>query len=319
VKKIYILIYLYLIVFSNEVFGSKLHELRLIYVTQKDNISFDINQKLYYSKKKNIALVREHDLFLPVFLNTEIGFSFSYLNQVQPEITISRAGDIKLFLNTRLDWVKNTFTMNYFLEYNNGSGPQYTSINAHPMESYGFPEIRTGFLFFKNFNFISFHLNLFYVFRKEKIIREKNENNEFVRKSIEEPGITNGMTLNIFSKDTYYRVFGFNYSDERNFFYYRYLSNDNLEYLLAANTDLIYPYVPFIEFTFNHDFQIKNRKARYYKYAPGSGYFKFQAAAGFKILLVEDSLRIKSSFFIPIGELKNAYIWGTSLGFQFEF
>ena len=294
--------------------ASTLHELRTVYLTEENYVGLDITQKFYYSAEKYYSMVREHEVLLPLSKYTEMGINFAYLNQMKPAIHISRVGDIKVHLNFKTDWLSEFMHINYFTQYNSGSGPAYVEFNTHPMESYGFPEFRNGLIFFKKFDYFSIHLNFFHVFRQEKII-ETNENYS----SEKEPNLVDGMEINIFEKDTYKRVFGFNYTDERNFFYKKYLKNDNLEYLIAVNTDLAYPFVPFLEFTFNHDFQIMRRKEKYYKYAPGSGYFRSQLICGFKSFFAKEKFIVKSSFSIPLAEMRNLYQWGTNLGIYIEF
>ncbi|MDH5719979.1 MAG: hypothetical protein OEZ13_05075 [Spirochaetia bacterium] len=313
-KKIFF-VFIFALSQNNSLKASAFQELRTAYTMDENHVGLDVTQKFFYSGKNYYSFVREHEILLPLSNETELGINYAYLDQVKPAFNVSRTGDIKVHLNYKTDLLKKILDTNFFIQYNSGSGPEYTEFNTHPMESYGFPELRYGFIFFRKFSYFSLHFNLFYVFRQEKIV----ENEDGTLTSEKEVNVMKGITLNIFRKYAYKRVFGFNYTNEKNFFYYKNLKNDNLEYLLALNTDLAYPFIPFIEFTFNHDFQIEQRKDNYYEYAPGSGYFRSQFIGGIKSLFAEEKFIVKTAFVVPLGEMKNVYKWGLTLGVFLEF
>lgn len=282
-----------------------LHELRTASLTGVGLAAFDVYQKYYYNGPAQNYWLREQNLLLAVSKSIELGIHLPMVNHHSNEINRSEFGDLKLHVNIATEWFEKYVLTNWYVEFNAGNGPKYTDPNFSPMESYGFPEIRTGVILMKKRAAFTLHFNLFYVFRSQKTATG-SENN-----------ITNGLDLNIFSGEAWQRGLGFSPADDRNFLYKGNFPNDNLEYLLAVNTDLFYPLVPFWEFTLSHAFGASSES--YIRPGPGSGIFRSQTILGTKWFPVDERFAVKAALAIPIAEMSKLYGLGFSLGVRLEF
>lgn len=287
---------------GNSIYGSLLHELRTVYLVAPDLAGVELTQRAYYDPEGYLVWYREQNLSLSITEDVELGFHVPYIIHSEGELDFSRLGDLKVHLNFATDWFKSAGLFNYYLEYNSGSGPPYTDLTTHELESYGYPEWRTGLIFMRKTDYVTFHANLYYVFRGEN-----------------EVGFFDGMAFNVFTKETWERALGFNYNDDRNFFYKGNFKNDNIEYLFAVNTDLLYPLVPFTELTFSHDFYGDQMAQKYSRRAPGSGYYRSQISAGTKLFLANDNLAFKTALVLPVGELSDTFDWALTLGMRLDF
>lgn len=288
--------------------ASTLHELKTVWLEEPDLAGIEVTQKMYLDPDGSVLLLREQNLFLSLADWIELRIQVPWVNYiVNSQKSSSSAGDVKLSLNFATEWFQELFQTNYYLEYNTGSGPKYNDINNHPMGSYGYPEWRTGLIFFKKTFYVSLHFNLFYVFRGEG------------PKSSREFTLLDGFYLNVFEEETYKRGFGFAAKHPDAFFYYRKLLNDNLEYNFAVNSEIFYPFVPFLEFTFSHDFRRGENTNVYPVKGPGSGYYRSQFTLGTKYFFPEEHFSLKASMTLPVGELSNLYTTGFSLGARLDF
>jgi len=285
--------------------ASYLNEVGTVYLVEPNLAGLEFYQKMYFVNKNQVIFVREQSLYLSLARDIELGIKVPYLNNVQREISFNRLGDVKFHLNFGTDWFKSFAKINFFLEHNIGGGPKFDEISTHSMESYGFWEWRLGLIFFKKLKYFSIHANFFYV------LRGQGERTIF-------DAFFDGNTLNIFDKVAYERGLGFNPANKDAFFARENLANDNLEYLVGFNSELSYPFVPFIELTFSHDFRGPAYKT-YPHRAPGSGYFRSLISLGAKYFLSDDHFTLKISFIIPYGELSETFVWGSGLGVRLDF
>ncbi len=288
---------------SSQVFSAQLNELSTVGLLRGSLINIEIFQR-FYAAKSEWVFQRDQLISFPLGRRVEFGLNLSHVNYLKrASKVLTRFGDIKLFLNIATDWFQKYITLNYYIEFNTGSGPDYTDLNNHPLEGYGHEEWRTGLIFFKNFSrvFIAFHGNLFYVFR-----------------SAGEPtffgAFFNEDVLNIFAKEAYNRGLGLNPIHKKTFFYYKNFMNDNIEFSLGINTEVWYPFIPFLEmttsFVFSDNFQRKTI---------GSGIMKNQLSVGSKIFLKNNYFSYKFLLIIPIPNLNQLYDVAWGFGMQVKF
>ncbi len=298
------LLLVFSLIFPALVNASYLNETNTVYLIEQDLAGIEVYQKMYYVNADQVIWVREHNLLLSLGKSVELGIKVPYVNQVNRSINFSRLGDVKFHLNFLTGWFKSFGQFNYFVEFNIGNGPRYTELTTHPMEAYGFQELRTGLIFFKRFDYFSIHANLFYVFRNQN---ELGFFNSF---------FGDGQTLNIFQKTAWQRGLGFNPNNENTFFYKGNYANDNLEYLLGFNSDLSYPMVPFVEFTFSHAFK---PNSAFVQKAPGAGYYRSQITVGTKFFMADDHFVLKLAFMLPVLDLRNSHSFGAGAGVRIDF
>ncbi len=305
--------------FNNSLFASRFFELTTTYIQEQNTTTFDIFQRLYFDKVGNVYTIREHSLYLPLGSLAQLGIDIPHiLHGGKSQSFVSRIGDIKVHLNIATKWFAKYFFLNFYLEYNTGTGSEYTKLETFPFEAYGFTEFRLGFIGFKPFRYISLHWNLFYVFRGE---REIGLFDSFF----------NDQVLNIFAAEAWIRALGLNPVNKNTFFYYQNIANDNLEILLAINTKASYPFVPFLELTFSFDFGGRVEISQpltgepsdikdYIRKAPASGIIRAQIVLGGKVFFNFDDFVFKFALFFPLGEeLAQFYHTGFGLGLQMQF
>ena len=285
------------------VFSSQLNRLHTTSILKENHTKIEFFQRIYAAKEEWV-FYREQSLFLKLSQSLELGLHFPYSNYFNKQNnTKSRLGDIKISLNFATSWFLKFLMINFFWEYNTGSGPKYTNVSSHPLEGYGYEEWRTGLILARHVKSfpVTIHLNLFYVFRSE------SETTLF-------KGFFNEKTLNIFAAEAYRRGLGFNPAHPSTFFYYKNFVNDNIELNVALNTGIFYPFVPFIEFTtsfmFTDNFRIKGI---------GSGIMRNQISIGSKIFFSLDYFSLKFSLMIPVSPLNQLYNLAGGLGFSLEF
>ena len=295
------------LIYSGSVNAAYLHETATVYLIEPNLAGLDFYQKYYYVNKSEYLLVREQNMLLSITPDIELGIKVPFTNYVTRELTFSRLGDVKFHLNFATDWFEKAGKFNYFLEYNVGTGASIDELTTHPMESYGHQEWRTGLIYFRKWDYFSISANLFYVFKN------KDE------KTLFQSFFGDGVTLNPFNEQSYRRAFGFNPKNDQAYFYEGNLKNDNMEYGLAVNSELVYPFVPFVEGTFSHDFWGAQSKSRYVRLAPGLGLFRTQLITGFKYFMADDHFSIKVSFYVPLGDLSTTYGFGAGLGVRIDF
>ena len=285
-----------------DLYAGKLYELNTVSLQKQELASINVFQRLYFDANDDLIFVRDHILILALSRKVELGVNIPYINQVKGlDNSFGRGGDIKIYLNIATEWFSKYLALNYYVEFNTGSGAEYINPETNPMESYGYEEWRTGIIGFKYFKYLGIHWNLFYVFRGE------NETGLF-------DSFFNGDTLNIFGAEAYKRGLGLNPAHETSFLYYKNFKNDNIELNLAINTDLFYPFVIFLEATLSFDFG-----SEFISKAPGSGIMRNQVILGTKIFLIDQKLVIKFASFMPIGPLFNIYRAGIGLGVAIHF
>ncbi|RME91706.1 MAG: hypothetical protein D6767_04675 [Candidatus Hydrogenedentota bacterium] len=294
--------------FSFSIYSTSLNELITVWIEEPNLAGIEVTQKLYFVPNGELALLREQNLFLSLGESVELGIHIPWTNYIVSQVkSSSEVGDVAISLNFKTDWFKEFLLTNYYVEYNTGSGPEFDNLNNHPMLAYGYPEWRTGLIFFKKTKYFSWHFNLFYVFRG----RSDDGGREF--------SLLEGFYLNPFDKETYKRGFGFAAKHPDAFFYYKKLLNDNMEYRLAINSELFYPFVPFLELTFSHDFRRGEFSNVYPRKGPGSGYFRSQISFGTKYFFPGEHFSLKAAAIFPLGAISNLYITGFSVGARVDF
>ena len=297
----YIFIYVWLV--FNPIFSAQLNELFTVGLLKDSLMNVEVFQRVYATQDEWV-FQRDQLLSFPLGRQVEFGLNLSNVNYLKRTSKApTRFGDIKLFLNIATDWLQEYITLNYYLEFNTGSGPDYTNLNNHPLEAYGHEEWRTGLLFFKNFPkiFIALHGNLFYVFRSEG---EPTFFGSFFNQDV----------LNIFSEEAYNRGLGFNPVHKETFFYYKNFTNDNIEFNLGINTEIWYPFIPFLEMTTSFVFTDNFRRKTI-----GSGIMKNQLSVGLKFFLENNHFSYKLLLIVPIANLNQLYDIGWGFGFQLKF
>lgn len=302
-KKLFIL--LFFLFFSSSNFASILHNVRTSGLLRPGMFGVGIVQNYFYNNLGEHYLVRNQMLKLAISNSVQLGVQLPYINHFSKAVDNSDFGDLKLHLNVATDWFKNYILINYFVEINTGTGPVYTDTNFSPIENYGFPEFRTGFIFMKITKFITYHFNLFYVFRGQRGPDGK------------EPDITNGFAFNIFTKEAWKRGLGFSPEDERNFFYKGNIPNDIIEYALAVNTEIFFPWVPFVELIWNHD--LGAEKSSYIREGPGTGVSRTEMTIGNKWFTKENNFSIIGAVSVPLFKMQRFYLISFSLGIHLRF
>ena len=285
------------------IFSAQLNRLHTVGILTEGHTRLELFQRIYAAKGEWI-FQREQSIFLQITHWMEFGIHLPHLNYInQQGSTQTRFGDAKISLNLATDWFIEHLAVNYYIEYNTGSGPKYTNLSTHPLEGYGYEEWRTGLIVGKSLAAlpVTLHLNLFYVFRGES---EPTLFGSFL----------NEKTLNIFAEEAYRRGLGFNPAHSSTFFYHKNFPNDNIELNIAINTDVFYPLVPFMElatnFMFTQNFAIKGI---------GSGIMRNQISFGSKLFFSFDAFSLKLTFMLPLSPLNELYLLGMGLGFSLEF
>ena len=295
-------IFLFCVLLSSQIYSLELNELKTVHIPKPGSVQIGTFQRFYFTQDHEFIFQRDHFINLALGKNLSLYLNIPYLNYLtRNKKTLSKMGDIKLHLNLALEWFPKYILINYYLEFNTGSGADYNQLENHPIENYGHEEWRTGFIGFQDFSYFAFHWNLFYVFRSES---EPTLFGSFF----------NTKTLNIFKKEAWERGLGFNPVHEETFFYKNNFLNDNLDINLGFNTEKLYPFAPFLEILININF-----KSNFPRKAPGSGIMKNQLSLGSKFFLNQDRFVIKAAFFIPLPTLSELASWGLGFGFYFEF
>ena len=278
-------IFLYFIFsFWEKSYSSQLHKMITVNIQPVDSAKIATYQRLFVNQSQDITLVRDHRLSLSLSPIIELGFNIPYINQIRKNgiNPPGTAGDIKVYLNIATPWLKEYVALNWFLEYNTGSGPTYNNILS-PAGNYGFEEWRTGIVGAKVFTFISLHWNLFYIFNKE------NEDENGLFKSF-----FNGSTLNIFNVEAYKRGLGFNPAHQSSFFYYKNFINDSIEMNIGINSKILYPVIIFIEFNIYLPFNTE-----FYKNYINE---KNETTIGIKILTLEENINLNMHFSMQLNK-----------------
>lgn len=284
------------------IFAGQLKNAKTVFIIEQGLAGIEVDQKTLVTPESDFLMIRDQRLILSVSSKTEIGFNIPQIEYYSDQNNYSKIGDVKIYMNTTTSLLQSFMLTNFYLEVNTASGPKYDDLNNHPMEAYGYNEYRWGFIFFKKRRYFSIHGNLFYVFKSQS-----------------ESSFTNGMTINILEKETYNRAFGFNPLYKDNFFYKGNFNNDNLEYAIAINTSLPYPFVPFVEYVFAHDFQRSNHVFVYDQRRPGSGMINSVFTAGTKVFFSENNFSIKFCISIPTEPVFSLYNTDISLGARLDF
>ena len=290
------------LILCSGIYSLELNTLKTVHIPKQGLVQLGTFQRVYFARNQEFVLQRDHFMNLALGRKVSLYLNIPVLNYItKDDQSPSRVGDITLHLNFALEWFSKYMLINYYLGFNTGSGNDYDQLENHPLENYGHEEWRTGFIGYKDFSFLAFHWNFFYVFRSEA---EPTLFGSFF----------NTMTLNIFSREAWERGLGFNPAHKETFFYKENFSNDNLDINLGLNTQKLYPYVPFLEILVNINF-----KNDFPRKAPGSGIMKNQLSLGSKLFLNQDQFILKAAVFIPLPTLSKLASWGLGFGFYIEF
>jgi len=341
-KKRFIIFILFL--FIAPIFAGTLHNQSTVYLVPNGYSSVEFYQKIYYAPDGNYLLNRNQKILLAFSKDLEFGIDIPYINYIKQDITISNLGDIKFHLNYATPFLKKYMKINYYFELNTGNGPKYNEADINPMLNYGYQELKIGVLNFKKFKYFSLHFNILYVIKSEKELTLFDViQNGLIPKSWEDwysnkanlALLGAGVITYVNPLETY--LLGKNSKDIANEINQkntidsqdevileqdRYpVENDNIEYLLSINSDLPYPFVPYIEFLFAHDLFFK-KSSQYFKdktKRQGSGYLNIQLSIGTKFFLLDENLIINSAIIIPLGEIREIVSIGYSLGLKMNF
>ena len=275
VKKYLFFISIFLAVNYSPIYATEFGKLITVYLQNNNTSKISTNQMLFLNTNKDILLIRHHKLTLSIAKNIEFGINIPYINQIGNKKNINSlggVGDIYLHLNIGTNWFQKYITLNWYLEFNTGTGIRYKDPISSPIANYGFQEWKTGILGCIHFTFLSFNWNVFYIFNSE------NENYLF-------NSFFNGQTLNIFSTEAYKRLLGLNPFHSSSFFYYKNFSNDVVEINLGVSSKIFYPFILFIELHSNLPFNNYNLSTNFY-------IARNNISIGFNVLLINEKMKI---------------------------
>jgi len=315
--------------------ATSFNELQTVFIEPDGFTGIEISQEIYFGPQGQTYWQRHHLIMLSVSKEIEMGIDIPWLNLVDLPTQTSNVGDIRFYLNftthPTTKWIRNLGAFNYILDLNAGTGTKFFEKASQPLTSYGFQEWRFGFTHMKTFTSFSVHTSVSYSFRSgvqipvldSKGKKQYDEENDLVTKGEDTVygSITNndGLFLNFWDGRSWKQWLGFNWNDPNAFFYRKNLENDLLIYKIAINTDLFYPFIPFVEYVYNHDFLGSESSTYYEKLSVGTGVSKNQIAIGGKFLLNEEYAQVKFSIIIPLGAMRQFASLATNLGFKIDF
>lgn len=310
-------LWVFLLLYSSTILASKLGDLRTIQTIESGFTKLRLRQFAYFSPNSDVYLYREHELTFAATSQFEISINIPLLDYISSQKQHSTSlGDIILDLNIHLNPKNNKLKFglwNLLVQFNFGTGPKYTSSTSHPITSYGYQELSFGVIYLKKFRYVSIHANLIYTFRYGNFI--SHEGTVFQEKTIF-AHITEGDFLNAFSASGWIKGLGFNVVHPEAIFFWKNLRNDLLKYYIAVNTQAFYPWIPFIELSFTHDFWFVGTPTDYPRPALNAGIYDTKIIFGNKVLLVDNKVQLFLNIHVPFWRLRELYTWGLSFGFS---
>jgi len=292
------LVILGLLLFSVPIFSITIHRLRTVHITESGFSALDAYQKIYFSSK-TVFFFREQRLTLPVTDSMEMEINIPMFETIG-DTPQSGLGDISLsFFHSIFSRDQNL--INTMIELSPGNGLQFSEKGVIPVEHYGYPEWKLGAAVFTQFGAIDFQSNLWYAGRMHK-----GEG--------QEPGIFSGLDLNIFSESAWNRWLGFHPDKPENFFYTNNFANDALEASVVMNSDILFPWIPFVSWSSVFPFHGEREKSNSFA---GITHPLHEISAGFKLLILSAGISIVTTvFYSPSVE---DYSAGMGAGLRAEF
>jgi len=292
------LVILVLLLFSVPVSTTTIHRLRTVHLTESGFSALDAYQKIYFSSD-TVFFFREQRLTLPVTDSMEMEINVPMFETIgnNPQ---SGLGDISLYFS-RAVFSRDQNLINAMIELSPGNGLQFSEKGVIPVEHYGYPEWKLGAAFFSRFGLIDVQSNLWYAGRMHK-----GEG--------QEPGIFSGLDLNIFSESAWNRWLGFHPDKPENFFYKNNFANDAFEASLVLNSDILFPWIPFVSWSSIFPFHGEREKVQSFA---GITHPLHEISAGIKLLVLSAGISIVVTvFYSPTIE---DYSTGMGAGLRAEF
>lgn len=176
----------------------------------------------------------EYGLGLGVLPQLSLWYSLQYLHRGVPESRKDELGDTFLRIWYYLgDFFNDHLHAGLLAVFRLPTGRNAYEDTTWQTVSFGNNELKVGPVLQLDLNQVFFHLNIMYVFREG-----------------DGEGLYDGISLNPLKKETYTRVFGFNFTAEDSFLEKERLENDYLIGALAINTNAVYPLIPYVELFF---------------------------------------------------------------------
>jgi len=201
-----------------------------IYTIPEDEIEISINEEILHVN----GFFRKDRIGLGFGLTSDFSlwFFFDYLHSEIVGFGSSLTGDFFLKIKYYIgDLFDRSMHMDFFMLFRFPSGPDVLNSIEWRNLALGRNEIRTGLIlqmnFFENYYI---HMNFFYTFRESQ-----------------GEGFYNGFSINPFSGSSYEKIFGLNPFSHQAFLSYRKMKNDYVSFSAAFNTDIIYPFIPFVD------------------------------------------------------------------------
>ena len=176
---------------------------------------------------------KEHiELGFGLVTDLTIWFKFDYLHNGAMEMSQGEVGDLFLKLWYYIgDYCNDMFHMGWFSELRFPTGKNAYTTREWRNLALGNYEITLGLVCqIDLIEKIFMHVNVLYTFRQGR-----NEN------------FYGGFFLNPVDEETYSKLFGLNPFADDTFLSYERLKNDYITLAVALNTDVIYPFVPYVE------------------------------------------------------------------------
>lgn len=165
-----------------------------------------------------------------------IWYSFQYLHKGNFKTSGSELGDSFLRLLFYInDFFNDTLHSAIIMSFRFPTGRNAYSESQFRNLAFGKNELKIGPIFKIDIKEkVYLHLNIFYVFREGAA-----------------EDMYNGLYLNPSEKNTYKNLFGLNYKTKGSFLESGRLKNDYIISSSALNTDVLYPFIPYLEFYFS--------------------------------------------------------------------
>ncbi len=161
-----------------------------------------------------------------------IWYSFQYVHSGTINTDADELGDsfFKMWYYIG-DYLDSSLHAGFLLELRIPTGPDSYSSSKWRNVSFGNNELKLGPVFQLDIiNNFYFHLNAFYTFRQ-----------------CMDEGFYSGFSFDLFDRETYADVFGFNFQSESSFMSKHRLKNDYVTVSFAVNTDFLYPLIFYTE------------------------------------------------------------------------
>ena len=256
-----------------------------------------INVRHFYRK--------EHvELGFGILTDLSIWFKFDYLHGGAFEMEQGEVGDLFFkFWYYIGDYFNEIMHLGFMVEFRFPTGKNAYSSKEWRNLCLGNHEITLGPVArFDLKKIIFFHANVFYTFRQDK-------NEDFY----------GGFYINPVNEDTYVNLFGLNPFSDDAFLSWDRLKNDYFTLSVAVNTNLVYPFIPYIELSssfrvFRGKIEMENVPIE------GAGIDSFLISAGVRYFLMRSVYLGIYAVVNPLMDIQEGYlknIIGVDLSYQF--